>query len=279
MAGFLAGPAAQAYDHGVNGGACAVKGNRSLAMSKSNHAEMNTVSRMVALAGLAVLLAIVGLNAVAAADPPVSTQPSAQAAPAAAAPDAKMARAMQELSNMRLAVCLFETENGRFPTTAEGLAALVKNPGNMPGWKQLLEKVPTDPWGRPYVYRSPGTNGVDLDFELYSTGPSGQDRVAGASAPQERQVGEAKQQMSAIRTALDVFEIDNGRYPTTAEGLAALVKNPGNLPNWVQSLDKLPNDPWGHPYVYHVPGANGADFDLYSTGPSGQDGAADNVRP
>jgi general secretion pathway protein G len=87
------------------------------------------------------------------------------------------------------------------------------------------------------------------------------------------------QDMSNIKTALAAFEIDNSRFPTTAEGLAALVSNPGSLKNWNQTLEKRTLlDPWGHPFVYRCPGINGADYDLYSTGPSGQDGNADNIR-
>jgi general secretion pathway protein G len=83
--------------------------------------------------------------------------------------------------------------------------------------------------------------------------------------------------MSNIKTQLQTFEIDNGRFPTTDEGIQALVTNPANLPNWSKGLDKVPLDPWAHPYHYSSPGANGDDFELYSTGPSGQDGNADNI--
>jgi len=88
----------------------------------------------------------------------------------------------------------------------------------------------------------------------------------------------ALQDLSNIKTALATFEIENGRFPTTDEGLKALVTNPGNLPNWSQGLEKMPVDPWGNNYVYRAPGSNGADYDLYCTGPSGQDGNADNIK-
>ena len=87
----------------------------------------------------------------------------------------------------------------------------------------------------------------------------------------------ALQGISNIKTALATFEIENGRFPTTEEGVAVLVTNPGNLPDWTKLLETMPVDPWNHPYVYHNPGTNGNDYDLYSTGPSGQDGAADNI--
>jgi general secretion pathway protein G len=93
----------------------------------------------------------------------------------------------------------------------------------------------------------------------------------------EAQIKAAQQDISTIKTQLAAFEIDNGHYPTQDEGLNALVTNPGNLQNWKPYLDKAPLDPWGHPYVYHNPGANGQDFDLFSAGPDGQEGSADDV--
>jgi general secretion pathway protein G len=84
--------------------------------------------------------------------------------------------------------------------------------------------------------------------------------------------------ISNIKTQISVFQIDNGRYPTTAEGLKILVENPGNMPGWTHAyLDKMPVDPWGRPYVYRCPGTNGADFDFYSMGSDGIDGTADDI--
>ena len=78
--------------------------------------------------------------------------------------------------------------------------------------------------------------------------------------------------------ALQRFETDNGRFPTTEEGLQALVENPGNLPNWKHSyIEKLPNDPWGHPYIYRCPGTGSKDFDLLSCGPDGHEGGGDDI--
>jgi len=104
---------------------------------------------------------------------------------------------------------------------------------------------------------------------------------------EQAQRTKALTEISNISTALSAFEIDNGRFPRTDEGLAALVQNPG-LPEpkdspsgqgWKPLLDKVPVDPWGHPYVYRCPGTNGKDFDLFSCGPSGQEGSADNIQP
>lgn len=85
--------------------------------------------------------------------------------------------------------------------------------------------------------------------------------------------------ISNISTAVKKFELENDRYPTTQEGLQALITNPGNLPNWTKCLDgnSMPLDYWGHPYIYVYPGSNGNDFDLYSAGPDGIPGTADDI--
>lgn len=81
----------------------------------------------------------------------------------------------------------------------------------------------------------------------------------------------AQIEMKSISTALDLFMIDNGRYPTQDEGLADLVANTDNLPNWhgpYLKANAVPTDPWGHPYQYRYPGQHG-DYDLYTLGPNG----------
>ncbi|HON00956.1 MAG TPA: type II secretion system major pseudopilin GspG [Acidobacteriota bacterium] len=83
----------------------------------------------------------------------------------------------------------------------------------------------------------------------------------------------AKLQIDQLEGALGLFRFDVGRYPTTAEGLAALLENPG-LDNWAGPyLDKstLPKDPWGREYQYRSPGLHG-DFDLFSLGADGVEG-------
>ncbi|MNS79114.1 Type II secretion system protein G precursor [compost metagenome] len=78
--------------------------------------------------------------------------------------------------------------------------------------------------------------------------------------------------------ALKLYRLDNGRYPTTAQGLRALAEKPDGASNWRGYLDKLPNDPWGHPYQYLSPGVKG-DIDVFSFGadnkPGGENGDAD----
>jgi general secretion pathway protein G len=89
----------------------------------------------------------------------------------------------------------------------------------------------------------------------------------------------AKTDISAIDGALDAFEVDNGRYPSNEEGLAALITAPSGLQNWHGPYLKrstLPVDPWGAPYVYHYPGTHNANgYDLFSTGPDGREGNDD----
>jgi general secretion pathway protein G len=88
----------------------------------------------------------------------------------------------------------------------------------------------------------------------------------------------AKSDISNLKTALGTFEIDNSRFPSTEEGLQALVDKPaGDLPNWKHMLDKVPTDPWGHPYVYRCPGTGNKEYDLISVGPDGQEGTKDDV--
>jgi general secretion pathway protein G len=86
-------------------------------------------------------------------------------------------------------------------------------------------------------------------------------------------VNRAKQDIRGIETALNLYRLDNFRYPSTADGLQALVTNPGetSAPNWKQYLPKLPMDPWKRPYQYASPGQHG-EFDVFSLGADGQEG-------
>ena len=83
----------------------------------------------------------------------------------------------------------------------------------------------------------------------------------------------AKAQIAGLEKALDTFRLDVGRYPTTEEGLAALVNKPGTVTQWNGPYLKkeVPLDPWGHPYQYQSPGAN-SEIDLRSYGKDGQPG-------
>ena len=90
----------------------------------------------------------------------------------------------------------------------------------------------------------------------------------------EAKVKAAKIQIESFSSTLDLFYLDAGRYPSTAEGLAALVQRPGSVQSWNGPYLKgavVPNDPWGHSYVYRLPGEHGP-YDIISYGADGQEG-------
>jgi general secretion pathway protein G len=94
--------------------------------------------------------------------------------------------------------------------------------------------------------------------------------------PDEARVIAAKNDIAAIVQALKLYRLDNGRYPTTDQGLAALVARPTQPPappNWKPNgyLERLPKDPWGSPYQYLSPGLRG-EIDVFSYGADGQAG-------
>lgn len=85
----------------------------------------------------------------------------------------------------------------------------------------------------------------------------------------------AKAQVEAFSRALSTFRLDVGRFPTSEEGLSALVVKPASATskwNGPYLSKSVPVDPWERPYVYRAPGANGSDFDLLSYGKDGQPG-------
>jgi len=96
------------------------------------------------------------------------------------------------------------------------------------------------------------------------------------SRPDEARVVKARQDIRAIGAALDLYKLDNFRYPDTQQGLEALVDKPTGLDpgaNWRADgyLPALPQDPWGAPYKYLQPGQHGV-YDLYSLGADGASG-------
>ena len=106
-------------------------------------------------------------------------------------------------------------------------------------------------------------------------------RLAGRSEEARRQVAAADIKGN-IATALRLYEVDNGRYPSTDQGLAALLTKPSappTPPNWQGPyLEQEPVDPWGQPYVYRYPGSRShAGYDLLSMGPDGKDGGDDDI--
>ncbi|MEY6432707.1 type II secretion system major pseudopilin GspG [Thioalkalicoccus limnaeus] len=104
--------------------------------------------------------------------------------------------------------------------------------------------------------------------------------LAGLVGPQVMKfLGSSKSQTARIQIAdlgatLDLYRLEVGRYPTTEEGLRALVENPGNVSNWngpYLRRGELPKDPWGNEYNYRYPGQHGA-FDIWSYGADGREG-------
>jgi len=89
-------------------------------------------------------------------------------------------------------------------------------------------------------------------------------------------VTRARGDIRSIETALNLYRLDNFRYPTTDQGLEALVTNPGEAaaPNWKAYLNGVPSDPWSQPYQYINPGRQG-EFDVFSYGADGQEGGED----
>lgn len=88
------------------------------------------------------------------------------------------------------------------------------------------------------------------------------------------EVKAARAQIDALEKALDQFRLDLGRYPTTEQGLAALMERPAGEQKWGGPYLKkkaVPNDPWGRPYLYRQPGEHG-EYDLLSLGKDGQPG-------
>lgn len=94
--------------------------------------------------------------------------------------------------------------------------------------------------------------------------------------PDRARVTKAKQDVQALVTALNMYKLDNFHYPSTEQGLEALVRPPSGqpeAPNWKEGgyIDRLPEDPWGNPYQYLNPGVHG-EIDVWSNGADGTSG-------
>ena len=88
--------------------------------------------------------------------------------------------------------------------------------------------------------------------------------------PEQARITKAKSDIRALEAALNLYRLDNMIYPTTEQGLEALVSKPTDSPeprNWKEGgyLDRLPSDPWGNGYLYLSPGSHGA-VDIYTSG-------------
>lgn len=100
------------------------------------------------------------------------------------------------------------------------------------------------------------------------------------SRPDEARVVAAKQDIATLLQSLKLYRLDNRRYPSTEQGLEALVRRPAGEPaptNWKAGgyLDRLPRDPWGNPYQYLNPGLHG-EIDVFSLGADGAPGGEGN---
>jgi len=90
------------------------------------------------------------------------------------ADDARVTAARTDVNNLMQALKLYRLDNQRYPTTEQGLQALVTRPTTNPApnnWKSYLDKLPNDPWGRPYQYMNPGARGP---VDVFSYGADGQ---------------------------------------------------------------------------------------------------------
>jgi general secretion pathway protein G len=86
----------------------------------------------------------------------------------------------------------------------------------------------------------------------------------------------ALQDITNLKGQLNIYETDVGSFPQTLDQLR---ENTANAPNWHGPyVDKLPDDPWGHPYVYRPPSGDSTEFVLLSAGPDGQEGTADDIK-
>ncbi len=88
----------------------------------------------------------------------------------------------------------------------------------------------------------------------------------------------ARNDIATLSTALGMYDLTIGGYPTTEQGLQALVEDPG-VEGWTKPFltRKIIKDPWGNEYRYQYPGTRGIEYDLYSVGPDGQEGTEDDI--
>ncbi|MBA4697061.1 MAG: type II secretion system major pseudopilin GspG [Legionella sp.] len=94
------------------------------------------------------------------------------------------------------------------------------------------------------------------------------------SRPDDARIVKARQDVLAIQNALDLYKLDNGIYPSTDQGLSALIERPTSSPeprDWRQYLHSLPKDPWGRDYLYLNPGEH-SEIDIFTLGANGQAG-------
>ena len=94
--------------------------------------------------------------------------------------------------------------------------------------------------------------------------------------PDQARATAAKQDIGGLMQALKLYRLDHGTYPSMNQGLKVLVERPADAKNsnWRSYLERLPNDPWGHPYRYSIPGPDGRPFQILSWGADGREGGS-----
>jgi general secretion pathway protein G len=125
-------------------------------LRRARQAGFTLIERMVVLVIIGVLAALIVPNVLDRAD------------------DARSTAARTDVNNLMQALKLYKLDNQRYPSGEQGLQALVAKPGSgpiPPNWKPYLEKLPNDPWGRPYQYLNPGIKG---EIDVMSFGADGQ---------------------------------------------------------------------------------------------------------
>jgi general secretion pathway protein G len=132
--------------------------------SRAAHRGFTLIELMVVLVIIGVLAALVVPNVLDRAD------------------DARTTAARTDVNNLMQALKLYKLDNQRFPTSEQGLQSLVAKPTTgpvPPNWKPYLDKLPNDPWGRPYQYANPGVKGA---IDVFSYGADGQPGGEGKDA-------------------------------------------------------------------------------------------------
>ena len=134
------------------------------ALRRARQAGFTLIELMVVLVIIGVLAALIVPNVLDRAD------------------DARVTAARTDVNNLMQALKLYKLDNQHYPTTEQGLQALVSKPSTPPipaNWKPYLDKLPNDPWGRPYQYLNPGVKG---EIDVMSLGADGQPGGEGRNA-------------------------------------------------------------------------------------------------
>ena len=97
--------------------------------------------------------------------------------------------------------------------------------------------------------------------------------------PDEARIASAKQEIRTMELAMDMYRMHNAAYPSTEQGIKALVEKPAEARKWQSGgylkSKSVPNDPWSNPYKYLNPGTHGSEVDIYSLGPDGRESEDD----